>query len=66
MLKTYTAAILFILATVVNAQWYGSTHPGEKDPSDPTDGDWHCDRHGLWHNDEHDEPGHRDARCHPW
>ena len=30
------------------------------------DNDWRCDRHGFWHNDQHDNWGHRDQRCHRW
>jgi len=46
--------------------WWGAGHPGAKDPGDPTQNDWHCDRYGNWHNDENDPLGHPDARCQTW
>ena len=46
--------------------WWGATHPGQDDPSDPAGNDWHCDRYGNWHNDENDPSGHADGRCQTW
>jgi hypothetical protein len=46
--------------------WWGADHPGQDDPADPKQNDWHCDRYGNWHNDENDQLGHPDSRCQPW
>ena len=46
--------------------WWGADHPGQDDPSDPAQNDWHCDRYGNWHNDENDSFGHPDSRCQTW
>ncbi|WP_405163118.1 hypothetical protein OG203_43810 [Nocardia sp. NBC_01499] len=46
--------------------WSGLNHPGRTDPSDPHNNKWNCDRHGNWHNDEHDAHGHKDPRCTKW
>jgi hypothetical protein len=46
--------------------WWGADHPGADDPNDPYGNDWHCDRFGNWHNDEHDPSGHPDSRCQTW
>ncbi|MFI1920351.1 hypothetical protein [Nocardia sp. NPDC020380] len=50
----------------VAQDWAGFNHPGWHEPGDPWNDDWHCDRQGNWHNDEHDQWGHRDGRCHQW
>jgi hypothetical protein len=46
--------------------WWGADHPGQDDPNDPVNNDWHCDRSGNWHNDENDPLGHPDSRCQTW
>jgi len=46
--------------------WPGYNHPGASNPADPFHSDWHCDRTGKWHNDEHDAAGHPDGRCRAW
>ena len=46
--------------------WYGYSHPGSTDPSDPSGNDWHCDPSGNWHNDADDASGHADGRCRAW
>jgi len=46
--------------------WWGAAHPGQDDPNDPAQNDWHCDRYGNWHNDENDPLGHPDNRCQTW
>jgi len=46
--------------------WPGFNHPGQVNPADPFHNDWHCDRQGNWHNDQHDGNGHRDQRCRAW
>jgi hypothetical protein len=64
---------LVILSIIANSvlystasEWKGFNNPGMVDPSDPYNNDWHCDRHGFWHNDENDQYGHQDSRCHKW
>ncbi|MFI5782886.1 hypothetical protein [Nocardia sp. NPDC051570] len=37
-----------------------------RDPGAPWGVDRHCDRHGFWHDHDHDQFGHPDGRCHPW
>ncbi|MCU1646278.1 MAG: hypothetical protein JWN03_6553 [Nocardia sp.] len=46
--------------------WGGFNRPGWADPNDPWRNDWHCDRHGRWHDHERDRWGHDDGRCHAW
>ncbi|WP_067676031.1 hypothetical protein [Nocardia miyunensis] len=46
--------------------WGGFNRPGWHDPKDPFRQDWHCDRQGMWHNNEHDRGGHHDRRCRAW
>lgn len=51
-----------IQAQAIDADWLGFHHPGFLPPGTPFH-DWHCDRHGFWHNDENDQFGHLDGRC---
>jgi hypothetical protein len=58
--------ILLTIGYAVASDWAGLNHPGAHDPSDPFQNDWHCDKKGFWHNNEHDPFGHLDPRCHKW
>ncbi|MFI1920362.1 hypothetical protein [Nocardia sp. NPDC020380] len=49
-----------------DGDWGGFNQPGWLDPRDPWHNDWHCDRHGRWHDDERDGWGRHDDRCHEW
>jgi hypothetical protein len=60
------AAMIVPVAGIASAQgtdWGGFNNPGYHNPHGD---DWHCDRHGNWHNDQRDSRGHRDNRCHVW
>lgn len=53
-------------ASVPTVHQQGPDSRDWRDPGAPPGIDRHCDRHGFWHNDDHDGPGHPDGRCHPW
>ncbi|WP_067679641.1 hypothetical protein [Nocardia miyunensis] len=54
------------IAAAQPTDWSGYNHPQAPGARNQHGDDWHCDRHGNWHNNERDAGGHRDGRCHVW
>jgi hypothetical protein len=63
---TAAASPAYQLPAHQQGDWGGYNRPGWHDPRDPYRNDWRCDRHGHWHNNDHDRWGHRDFRCRMW